>query len=668
MTLKKLIIAGTLALSVAAAAFAEEPAKTPVAPGTAPVATSPATPGAPAMAAPAVVAPAPAAVPAKPAEDAKPSLKANPKVTIPIFLLIIGATMAVVVWSARQTKSAADFYTAGGGITGTQNGWAIAGDYMSAASFLGISGMISLYGYDGFMYSVGWLVAYITVLLIVAEPCRNAGKYTLGDILSFRTNPKPVRAVAALSTVAVSTFYLTAQMVGAGKLMQLLLGVPYKTAIIGVGILMVGYVVFGGMTATTWVQIIKAGLLMTGAFVLSVLVAIKSGFSPMQFFTDIATNEKIIDHVKLLPIYLKELDSGKATVDAGQRFLEPGLFLTNPLDQISLGMALVLGTAGMPHILMRFFTVPTAQAARKSVIVAMFIIGSFYILTTLLGFGAAIHVTPQGIKSIDAGGNMAAMMLAKQLGGEFSPFLGDLLLAFLCAVAFATILAVVSGLVLAASAAIAHDIYVNVIKDGHADQKEQVFAARATSFAVGACGIVIGIAAEKQNVAHLVALAFAVASSGNLPVVVLSLFWKKFNTAGVIAGLVVGTIASVGLVMVSPNMTYPDKVADNAKKAYTKLEADIAAGKIAPAAMEKTLKTIDAKKAEEVKNRGGKSMLGLSKPLFNLKNPGILSIPLGFMAAILASLAFPSRRSEEMFDEIYVRQNTGIGMAKAIDH
>ncbi len=668
--MKRLLVAIGCVLSLSFAAYAE-PAKAPAAPDAkpavaAPAATPVAAPAAVAPAAPADAAKVAVPAPAKPADDGK--LKANPKVTIPIFLMIIGATMAVVVWSAKQTKSAADFYTAGGGITGTQNGWAIAGDYMSAASFLGISGMISLYGYDGFMYSVGWLVAYITVLLIVAEPCRNAGKYTLGDILSFRTSPKPVRAVAAISTVAVSTFYLTAQMVGAGKLMQLLLGIDYKVAVIGVGILMVGYVVFGGMTATTWVQIIKAGLLMTGAATLSIMVAVKSGFSPFQFFTDIATNQNIIDHVKLLPIYLKETAAGTATADAGQRFLEPGLFLTNPLDQISLGMALVLGTAGMPHILMRFFTVPTAQEARKSVIVAMFIIGSFYILTTLLGFGAAIHLSPQGIQKVDKGGNMAAMMLAKTMGSEFSPFIGDLLLAFLCAVAFATILAVVSGLVLAASAAIAHDIYVNVIKDGHADQKEQVFAARTTSFVVGAMGIVIGIAAEKQNVAHLVALAFAVASSGNLPVVVMSLFWKKFNTAGVVAGLVVGTIASIGLVMVSPNMTYPDKVADNAKAAYSKLEKEIAEGKIKPEAMEKTLKTIEAKKAEEVKNRGGKSMLGLSKPLFNLKNPGILSIPLGFIAAILATLMFPCKKAEEMWDEIYVRQNTGLGMSGAIDH
>ncbi|MEX8507059.1 MAG: cation acetate symporter [Leptothrix ochracea] len=662
MTFKNIIIATSLALSVAAAAFAEEAKQAPVTPGTPAAVTAPAAPGAPALAAPAV------ATPAKKADDGK--LKANPKVTIPIFLMIIGATMAVVVWSAKQTKSASDFYTAGGGITGTQNGWAIAGDYMSAASFLGISGMISLYGYDGFMYSVGWLVAYITVLLIVAEPCRNAGKYTLGDILSFRTDPKPVRAIAAISTVSVSTFYLTAQMVGAGKLMQLLLGIDYKIAIVGVGILMVGYVVFGGMTATTWVQIIKAGLLMTGAALLSLMVMIKSNMNPMQFFNDIVTNEKIIDHVKLLPVFLKEMEAGKATAaDAGQRFLEPGLFLTNPLDQISLGMALVLGTAGMPHILMRFFTVPTAQAARKSVIVAMFIIGSFYILTTLLGFGAAIHLSPQGIQKVDKGGNMAAMMLAKTLGGQFGgEFMGDLLLAFLCAVAFATILAVVSGLVLAASAAIAHDIYVNVIKDGHADQHEQVLAARITSFVVGVLGIVIGIAAEKQNVAHLVALAFAVASSGNLPVVVMSLFWRKFNTAGVIAGLVCGTIASIGLVMVSPNMTYPNKVADDAKKAYTKLEKDVAENKIKPEAMEKTIKLIEDKKAEETKNRGGKSMMGLDKPLFTLKNPGIVSIPIGFIAAILATLMFPSRKAEEMFDELYVRQNTGLGMAKAVDH
>jgi len=661
MTFKNIIIATGLTLTLAAAAFAEEPKSAPAA-GAAPAASAPAAaPGAPAVAAPGATTPAPAVAPPL---TKKRELKANKAITLSMFAVIIGITLAVVVWAARQTKTAADFYAAGGGITGTQNGWAIAGDYMSAASFLGISGLISLYGYDGFMYSVGWLVAYITVLLIVAEPCRNAGKYTLGDILSFRTDPKPVRAVAAISTVAVSTFYLTAQMVGAGKLMSLLVGVPYKTAIIGVGILMVGYVVFGGMTATTWVQIIKAGLLMSGAALLSFLVLAKAGFNPIGFFDTIVNSPDIQDHVSKMVLRDGVVLTG---TEAGQRFLEPGLFMKSPLDQISLGMALVLGTAGMPHILMRFFTVPTAQAARKSVIIAMFIIGGFYVLTTLLGFGAAIHVTPQGITQVDPGGNMATLLLAQQLGADIAPIIGDIFLAFLCSVAFATILAVVSGLVLAASAAIAHDIYVNVIKDGHADQHEQVMAARITSLVVGAVGIMIGLLAEKANVAHLVALAFAVASSGNLPVVVLSLFWRKFNTAGVISGLVVGTIASIGLVMVSPNMTYPKVVAKGAEKVIVAMEKKQAA--LPPGA---TLDVKDTKALEkarkDVLGKDGKSIMGLSEPILKLKNPGIISIPLGFIAAILGALMFPNRRSEEMFDEVYVRQNTGLGMAKAIDH
>ena len=663
MTYKNIIIAASLALTVAAAAFAEEAKTTPVTPGSTPVATAPAAPGTPVVVAPGATTPAPAAAPA-PVEKKKVTLKANKAITLSMFAVIIGITMGVVVWAARQTKSAADFYAAGGGITGTQNGWAIAGDYMSAASFLGISGLISLYGYDGFMYSVGWLVAYITVLLIVAEPCRNAGKYTLGDILSFRTDPKPVRAFAAISTVSVSTFYLTAQMVGAGKLMALLVGVTYQQSIIGVGILMVGYVVFGGMTATTWVQIIKAGLLMSGAFLLSFLVMAKAGFNPMAFFESIVNNPDIQDHVSKLVLKDGVTLNG---IDAGQRFLEPGLYLKNPLDQISLGMALVLGTAGMPHILMRFFTVPTAQAARKSVIIAMFIIGGFYVLTTLLGFGAAVNLTPQGIISVDPGGNMATLILAQTLGAEIAPVLGDIFLAFLCSVAFATILAVVSGLVLAASAAIAHDIYVNVIKDGHADQHEQVMAARITSLVVGALGIMIGLMAEKANVAHLVALAFAVASSGNLPVVVLSLFWRKFNTAGVISGLVVGTVASIGLVMVSPNMTYPKLVAKGAEKIIVAMEKKQAALPPGATLNEKDTKAL-AKAKIDVLGKDGKSIMGLSEPILTLKNPGIISIPLGFMAAILGCLMFPNKRSEEMFDEVYVRQNTGLGMAKAIDH
>ena len=426
---------------------------------------------------------------------------------------------------------------------------------------------------------------------------------------------------------------------------------------------MVGYVVFGGMVATTWVQIIKAGLLMSGAALLSVLVMAKAGFNPITFFDTIVNSPDIQDHVSKMVLRDGVILNG---IDAGQRFLEPGLYLRNPLDQISLGMALVLGTAGMPHILMRFFTVPTAQAARKSVIIAMFIIGGFYVLTTLLGFGAAIHLTPQGIMSVDKGGNMATLMLAQQMGADIAPICGDLFLAFLCAVAFATILAVVSGLVLAASAAIAHDIYVNVIKDGHSDQHEQVMAARITSFVVGACGILIGIAAEKQNVAHLVALAFAVAASGNLPVVVMSLFWRKFNTAGGISGLVVGTVAAIGLVMVSPNMTYPKVVAVGAKKVVVALEkkqTSLPAGAVLD---EKDAKALA--KAKEDAQLAGTSMLGIDKPLFTLKNPGIISIPLGFLAAILGCLAFPNKRSEAIFDEVYVRQNTGLGMSRAVEH
>ena len=589
-------------------------------------------------------------------------VEANKTITIAMFLVIIAITLGVVVWAASRTKTTADFYAARGAITGTQNGWAIAGDYMSAASFLGIAGLISLYGYDGFMYSVGWLVAYVTVLLIVAEPCRNAGKFTMGDILSFRSNPKPVRPAAAISTVAVSTFYLTAQMVGAGKLMELLIGIPFKLAISGVGALMIVYVVFGGMIATTWVQIIKAGLLMTGATVLCVMVAAKAGFNPVQFFSDVATNAQIKEWVQ---IQLLKDAIPKEGFDYGQRFLEPGLLLKDVWDQISLGMALVLGTAGMPHILMRFFTVPTAQAARKSVIIAMFIIGTFYILTTLLGFGSAINVSPQIIYAVDKGGNMANMLLAQMLGNQIAPFLGDFLLAFLCAVAFATILAVVSGLVLAASAAISHDIYVNVIKGGHADQSEQIRAARITSVIVGAVAVIIGIAAERQNVAHLVALAFAVASSGNLPVVVLSLFWRRFNTAGIVAGLIIGTVVSISLVLVSPNMIYPKVVAAGAQKIVTALEAKEKGGTTLTDVEKAELAKA---KAQYLDNKDGTSIMGLDKPWFPLKNPGIVSIPVGFLAAMIFALIFRSKKEEDAFDELYVRQNTGVGVAKAIQH
>jgi cation/acetate symporter len=582
-------------------------------------------------------------------------------ISVIVFLVIIAITAGVVYVAARRTKTSADFYVAHSAITGAQNGWALAGDYMSAASFLGIAGLISLYGYDGFMYSVGWLVAYVTVLLLVAEPCRNAGKYTMGDILAFRSFAIPVRSVGAVATVTVTTFYLIAQMVGAGKLMQLLFGIPFKSSICAVGVLMIIYVVFGGMLATTWVQIIKAGLIMVGALLLSLLVAAKSGFNPISFFADVAGSEPIKEWVRVSLLHHPIPEPG---FDYGQRFLEPGLFLRNPLDQISLGLALVLGTAGMPHILMRFFTVPNAKEARKSVIVAMFILGCFYILTTFLGFGSALLVGPQAIFAADAGGNMANVLLAEKLGNEIAYVVGDIFLAFLCAVAFATILAVVSGLVLAASAAIAHDIYVKLIKGGKASQREQVKAARVTSFAVGVVAIAIGIAAEGQNVAQLVALAFAVAASGNLPVVVLSLFWRQFNTAGIVAGLVVGTVASIVLVLVSPNMIYPKDIAADAQKVVSLLEKRQAEGLVL-SVVEK--RSVDKARVDYEKNKDGLSIVGLDKPLFPLKNPGIVSIPLGFAAAILVAFAFPSTREEERFDELLVRQQTGYRITDFIE-
>jgi cation/acetate symporter len=648
--MKKVVLTCLVALSLGTFAYATEPAKAPDAP-----LAAPATASAPQSAAPAAVsAPAKAAVPAK--------IKTNKVITIGMFSLIILITLGVVVWSGKKTKTASDFYTAGGGITGLQNGWAITGDVVSAASFLGMSGLISLYGIDGFMYSTGPIIGFVTILLLMAEPLRNAGKYTMGDILCIRASQKPVRAAAAISTVAVSTFYLLAQMVGAGKLMQLLLDIPYNVSVIGVGTLLIFYVVFGGMKATTYVQIIKAALLMSAAVILSILVAYKAGFSPIRLFSDIVNSTAIQDHVRMSVLKHPLPEAG---FDYGKRFLQPGLFLKNPLDQISLGLAWILGAAGLPHIMMRFFTVPNAKEARKSIRISVFLMGAFFIMTTFLGFGAAIHITPQKIAAMDKGGNMATLLLAQYLGGGEGSIGGDMFLAFVCAVAFATILAVVSGLVLAASAAIAHDIYVNIIKDGKADQQEQVRVARITSFIVGIAAILMGLAAEKENIVALVALAFAVAASGNFPVIILSLFWRRFNTTGIVSGIVVGTVAAIGLVMVSPNMTYPKKIAADAKKIVETLEKKQTEGAILA---EKDLGALKKARADYAKNKDGKSMVGLDAPLFPLKNPGIVSIPLGFLAAVFGCLLFRDRKAEEMFDEVYVRQNTGIGIAKAAEH
>jgi len=634
--------------------------------------------------------------------------------TFLVFSLIIVATMTITWWASQRVKSTTDFYAAGNRISGLQNGWAIAGDYLSAASFLGIAGLISLYGYDGFMYSVGFLMGYIAVLLVIAEPCRNIGRYTLGDILAFRNDEKKARTVAALSTITISTFYLTAQMVGGGVLVKTLIGIDYEVSVIAVGTLMLAYVVFGGMVATTYVQIIKAILLVIASLVLVTLVWLPYGFSLPAFLQAVVNDPKIQMQVAKL---LGQSASQLSPEELGQRFLEPGLFLKDPIDQISLGMALVFGTAGLPHILMRFFTVPNAIEARKSVIWAMIIIGGFYVLTLFLGFGAAMNVGPEIIGSIDKGGNMAAPLLAQFLGGGEHALLGNFMLAFVAAVAFATIVAVVAGLVLASASAIAHDLYVNVLKNGKASQSEQMRAAKLASIGVGIIAILIGMLAKGQNVAHLVGMAFAVAASSNLPAIFLTLYWKKCNTSGIVGGMLIGAFSAILLVLVSPNMTYPQKILAEAKiilegaPSKPAIAAKMHEGilcefftfcqKAEPAQQEtdaiqpvafkiaelKELQMrIRSQEAEANINRqiqvleislskakedlakyrlNDTSMMGLDKPLFRLKNPGILSIPLGFLAVILLSLFTRDKRAEDNWEALYVRQQTGLKVSES---
>lgn len=589
------------------------------------------------------------------------AIKTNRVLTISMFLVIIALAVAILVWASNKNKTAADYYAAGGGISGLQNGWAIAGDTLSAATFMGTTGLISLFGLDGFMYATGPIVCFITILLVIAEPCRNAGKYTLGDILSFRSGSKIVRATSAISAVVISSFVMIVQMVGAGKLIQLLLGIPYTWAVIGVGIMIIVYVGYGGMKATTWVQIIKAALLLATTIILGGVVLFKSGLNPLHLLDQVASSGAVQDHVRSL---LKQ-PVAHPGFDYGQRFLEVGLFLKDPLDQISLGIAMLLGVAGLPHILMRFFTVPNARQARKSIVIAICIIAVFLILVTFLGLGAALYVMPQQIIAADKGGNMAVLMLAQLVGGGPGSVGGDLLMAFVCAVAFATIIAVISGLVLASSAAIAHDLYVNILKDGKADQREQVKVAKLASLAVGCVSVILAIACEKQNVVVLITLAFAVAASSNFPVIFFSLFWKRFNTAGIVAGLAVGAFVAIFLVLVSPNMTYPKKIAANAHNIVVALEKKQAEGRILD---EKDQKTLAKARADYLQNKDGTSLLGLDAPLFPLKNPGIVSVPIGILAAVMGSLLFRNRREEEIFAEINVRQNTGLGIAEAAEH
>jgi len=552
-----------------------------------------------------------------------------------MFVIFVLITLVITAWAAARNKTPRAFYSANRGITGFQNGWAVAGDYMSAASFLGISGLIAFYGFDGFMYSVGFLVAYLTGLLLVAEPLRNTGKYTMADVLSFRMHGRGVRAVAAISTLVITLFYMVAQMVGAGSLITLLVpSLSFNTAIISVGGLMLIYVIFGGMLATTWVQIIKAVLLLGATLLLSILVMAKFGFSFAQFFNAIANVHGTVK------------DAAGAVI-ATKDYMEPGLLYNGhwgALNLISLGLALILGTAGLPHILMRFYTVPTAKAARTSVAWAMVLIGAFYVMTTFLGFGAATIVGKQNIGVHITGGaalkyivkhpadaaklnadlaknqyivpatnnNLTALLLAQRLGG-------DLFLAFIAAVAFATILAVVAGLTIAASSAFAHDIWLNIVRNGVSHEHEQVRIARLTAAAIGIISILFAINLKSLNVAFLVGLAFAVAASANVPAILLTLSWKRFNRPGSIAGMLTGLISSLVLIALSPAIMGVD-AADVVTKHFIQ-----------------------------------------APPIFPMDNPALVSVPLGFIASILGTVLARDPSAEDNFAQLTVRANTGIG-------
>jgi cation/acetate symporter len=461
---------------------------------------------------------------------------------ISMFAIFVVGTLFITKWAAAKTKSAADFYTAGGGITGFQNGLAIAGDYMSAASFLGISAAVMVGGFDGLIYSIGFLVGWPVVTFLLAERLRNLGKFTFADVAAFRFSQTPVRVFAASGTLVVVAFYLIAQMVGAGQLIKLLFGLEYWLAVVIVGALMMVYVLFGGMTATTWVQIIKACLLLAGASFMAFMVLYSFGFSPEAMFA------KAVE-VKT-GIAAAAGKSPEESAAQGFSIMGPGGFIKDPISAISFGMALMFGTAGLPHILMRFFTVPNAKEARKSVLWATTWIGYFYILTFIIGFGAITFVltNPQFLDAkggLLGGGNMAAIHLANAVGGNV--FLG-----FISAVAFATILAVVAGLTLSGASAVSHDLYSTVIKKGKADSAAELKVSRITTVGLGIVAVVLGIAFEKQNIAFMVSLAFAIAASANFPVLLMSVLWKDCTTRGAVIGGFLGLASSVLLTLVSP--------------------------------------------------------------------------------------------------------------------
>ncbi|KAA1425252.1 cation acetate symporter [Mumia zhuanghuii] len=529
--------------------------------------------------------------------------------TTVLFVGVVLLTVGITFWASRNTKTAADYYAGGRSFSGFQNGLAIGGDYMSAASFLGISGAIALSGYDGFLYSIGFLVAWLVALLLIAELLRNSGRFTMADQLAYRMRQRPVRTAASVSTVVVSIFYLLAQMVGAGALVSLLLGVEGEAlknlTIVGVGVLMIFYVVVGGMKGTTWVQIVKAVLLMVGTLLISVLVLAKFNFNLSELLGTAASN------------------SGK-----GQAFLEPGLKyganLTSKIDFLSLSIALVLGTAGLPHILIRFYTVPTARQARTSVNWAIGLIGTFYLMTLVLGFGAAALLsTDQYAKVAESGGNLASPLLAEAVGGGEGSTGGAILLALIAAVAFATILAVVAGLTLASASSVAHDLYANVFKKGEVTGEEEVKVARIAAFVIGGVAIALAIPGQSLNVAFLVALAFAVAASANLPALLYNLFWKDFNTRGATWSIYGGLISAVGLVFFSP----------------------VVSGKVDPAT------------GESLSLFG----TGVDFSWFPLENPGLVSIPIGFFLGWLGTVTAKEKADPTMYEELEVRSMTGAG-------
>jgi cation/acetate symporter len=495
------------------------------------------------------------------------------------FLLIVALTLAVTYWAARRTRSTREFYAAGRSVSAFQNGLALAGDYMSAASFLGIAGLVALRGYDGMIYATGWLVGWPALMFLIAEPLRNLGKFTFADVVAFRLRQVPVRIASAFGGILTVLFYTIAQMVGAGNLIALMFGIPYEWAVVGVGAVMLAYVLFGGMIATTWVQIIKAVLLLFGVTLLTVLVLSRFDFSPGQMYSAVAQRY-------------------------GQAALEPGGLVTDPVDAISLGLALMLGLLGLPHILMRFYTVPDARAARASVLYATGFIGYFYLIIPIVGFGSAALVGRDAIRAIDAGGNMAAPLVAELLGG--TPFLG-----FIAAVAFATILAVVAGLTLAGASALSHDIFMHVMRKGRATEYEQVRVARIATVIFGAAAVGLGILFKGQNVAFMVGLAFAIACSANFPPLLMSIVWGRFNTTGAVCSITAGALLSVLLIMLSPTVWV--------------------------------------------------DLFGNGTAIFPLRNPAIVSMTIAFIAGIVGSLATREPDAERRFADEKLRTYLAIG-------